>query len=140
MTRPRGAPFEDSLVADESGCLIWTGACTGTGYGNYKHPETKLNIPAHVYAWEKANGPTPVGHELHHRCRVKPCVNVDHLVALTPTEHKNEHAVEVTHCPQGHEYDEANTYIRNRGNGRRQCRACHREEMKNYRERLVESS
>jgi hypothetical protein len=27
-----------------------------------------------------------------------------------------------THCPRGHEYDEANTY--NKPNGSRECRAC----------------
>lgn len=30
-----------------------------------------------------------------------------------------------THCPQGHPYDEANTYVR--PDGAYSCRACHRE-------------
>ncbi len=36
-----------------------------------------------------------------------------------------------THCPQGHEYDEANTYVR--PNGHRVCRTCRRDGMRNYR-------
>lgn len=34
---------------------------------------------------------------------------------------KNNHQVKKTHCPQGHEYNEANTYIYQ---GRRYCRPC----------------
>jgi hypothetical protein len=33
----------------------------------------------------------------------------------------------ITHCPRGHAYDEANTYVKK---GCRQCRACHRERMR----------
>ena len=36
-----------------------------------------------------------------------------------------------THCPQGHLYDEANTYHYPDGSGRK-CRACHREEQARY--------
>jgi hypothetical protein len=32
-----------------------------------------------------------------------------------------------THCPEGHEYDEANTYMHY---GKRRCRACHREQVR----------
>lgn len=38
-----------------------------------------------------------------------------------------------THCPQGHPYDEANTYVYY---GSRSCRACGREKQRAYKERL----
>jgi hypothetical protein len=41
----------------------------------------------------------------------------------------------VTHCPKGHPYDEANTYLRKRGNGIRGCRACRNEARRAYDER-----
>lgn len=37
-----------------------------------------------------------------------------------------------THCPQGHEYDEANTY---RWNGRRFCRTCMNVRTKEWQKR-----
>lgn len=37
-----------------------------------------------------------------------------------------------THCPRGHAYDDANTYVR--AEGWRQCRACNREAVKRYQE------
>lgn len=37
-----------------------------------------------------------------------------------------------THCPQGHEYDEANTYVTKIGH--RKCRTCRREKMRHYKE------
>jgi len=43
-----------------------------------------------------------------------------------------------THCPKGHPYDEANTYI-NKSGGRecRECKACRRDGAKRRREELV---
>jgi hypothetical protein len=129
--RPKGAPFEASVI-DTGDCHLWTGALS-RGYGNYKDPATKRNLPAHVYAWEQANGPVSEGHELHHLCHVRSCVNLAHLQMLTPTEHHRAHGLEVTHCPQGHEYTEENTYYSNEGNGHRRCRTCHRDQMRERR-------
>jgi len=36
------------------------------------------------------------------------------------------------YCPQGHPYNEENTYVDKKG--RRSCRVCHRERMRRYRE------
>lgn len=40
---------------------------------------------------------------------------------------------ERTHCPQGHAYDEANTY---HYNGQRHCRACNRDRQRAYKARV----
>lgn len=45
----------------------------------------------------------------------------------------------VTHCPQGHEYTEANTY-RKPCFGWRQCRACNREAVRAYQRRQREGA
>lgn len=133
--RPKGSPFDVSVDRTDEHHL-WTGATTGKGYGNYWHPERKTNTPAHVFAWERVYGPVPDGYELHHLCHVRLCVDPAHLQPLTVQEHRLIHGkAEVTHCPQGHEYTEANTYIRTGGNGIRQCRACHRIEMAERRAR-----
>jgi hypothetical protein len=82
---------------------------------------------AHIVAWELLIGPIPEGRELHHRCENKGCANPWHLLPLTSAEHKAQHLNQntaKTHCPAGHPYDEANTYVRH--NGHRSCRACRR--------------
>jgi hypothetical protein len=42
---------------------------------------------AHRLAYELARGPIPSGYEVDHRCRVRCCVNPDHLAALPEAEH-----------------------------------------------------
>jgi len=45
----------------------------------------------------------------------------DYEPRCVPCHRRMDRAL-VTHCPQGHEYDEANTYVCSQG--KRQCRAC----------------
>lgn len=66
-------------------CWIWTGMVhPKTGYGQYTgRPPERLAHRA-VYAVEK--GPIPDGLELDHLCRVRACVNPDHLEPVTHAE------------------------------------------------------
>jgi hypothetical protein len=54
-------------------------------------------VPAHVAAWEAANGPVPKGHEIDHTCYVRMCVNLDHLECVTRTENRRRAAVRRWH-------------------------------------------
>lgn len=116
------------FVRDESGCWTWTGALRGQGYGGYGAP----NRVAHRMVYELLVGPIPDGLTLDHLCRNRLCVNPAHLepVSLATNVMRGESPparnARKTHCPQGHEYDEANTYI-NPSSGYRLCRACQRE-------------
>ena len=67
-----------------SGCWIWMGALSANGYGNI-HVRPK-NIVAHRYFYEYAKGPVPSGLDLDHLCRVRCCVNPDHLQPVTRSE------------------------------------------------------
>lgn len=115
----------------ETPCWIWQGKLNSSGYG------------PHVREWEKVNGPVPAGRQLDHLCRVRVCINIDHMEPVTPRENtlrsanpeitRQRHAV-ITHCPQGHEYTPENTRLKQRKSGaNRICRACNREYMRKKR-------
>jgi hypothetical protein len=108
----------------------WLGAKTPLGYGlfwidgHYKG--------AHRMAWELQHGSIPDGYVIDHICRVPSCV----LHIEPVTEQENQHrgvgtSASKTHCPQGHPYDEENTYRTK--NGKRQCRACSRARTRAWR-------
>jgi hypothetical protein len=69
--------------------------------------------------------------DIDHLCRNRACVNPDHLEPVTRRENllrgltTTARNASRTHCPQGHPYDERNTYISPKGD--RRCRECQRE-------------
>jgi hypothetical protein len=108
-------------------CWEWTGARTfgygviGSG-GKYGH-----TLRAHRISWTIHRGRIPDGLELDHLCRNRACVRPDHLEPVTTAENVLRGALaRIDACPQGHPYDEANTYRRPRFPNQRRCRACHR--------------
>lgn len=68
-------------------CWLWTG-CTNSngGYGRVYLSNPKRSQVAHRYIWEQVVGPIPAGMELDHLCRVRNCVNPDHLEPVTRGE------------------------------------------------------
>jgi hypothetical protein len=57
------------------------------------HPEY-MGIGAHRVVWIAKRGPVPAGHDIHHDCGIRPCVNLDHLLLVTEAEHQRIHAEE----------------------------------------------
>ena len=108
-------------------CWRWTGAQNGWGYGRI-WVEGHM-IAAHRVAYELTLGPIPKGLTLDHLCRNRLCVNPSHLEPVTWGENVLRGAgltaanARKTHCPAGHAYSPANTYICREGY--RHCRACH---------------
>lgn len=102
-------------------CWHWIGAKGSNGYGQMQMGERKQQ--AHRIAYELFVGPIPKDLTIDHICRVKECVNPKHLRPMTMLENVMDGCknLKKTHCPKGHEYDEANT-IRYRTF--RYCRAC----------------
>lgn len=65
-------------------CWIWQRATSRHGYGCTTVKYRRL--PAHVVYYEARFGRVPDGLEIDHLCRVKACVNPDHLEAVTHQE------------------------------------------------------
>ncbi len=69
-------------------CWIWRNE-KSEGYG-YIQKNGKF-IYAHAYFYKREYGPTPDGHQLHHKCEVKNCVRLSHIQLLSVTDHQRVH-------------------------------------------------
>lgn len=105
-----------------TGCWLWIGGGPGVGYGK------------HRMVYSELVGEIPAGLDIDHKCRVRCCVNPDHLEPVTRKENLRRgiistvqharHAAK-THCVHGHEFTPENTYTDTRlGIVRRTCKTC----------------
>lgn len=111
----------------ETGCWIWNGPIDDNGYGR------QGKLLAHRLLFEITEGPICKGRELDHTCRVRACVNPDHLDPVTHAENvrrgivgevNRERQLSKTHCKRGHEFTPENTGRDHRGD--RYCKKCQR--------------
>lgn len=125
--------FEAKCIPEpNSGCWLWFGAWSPqTGYGFIN------GDLAHRVSYRLFTGPIPGGLQIDHLCRMRCCVNPDHLEAVTcktniqrgetgKTAAKRQQAK--THCKAGHPYSVENTILvpGRAGRGGRVCRICQR--------------
>lgn len=115
-------------------CWVWL-LKTKDGYG-MTGVARSVTWMAHRLSYLLMKGSIPDGHQIDHLCGNRSCVNPDHLEPVTPLENTRRAPGSLsqinrakTHCHQGHEFDEANTYIRN---GYRSCRECNRAAAARY--------
>lgn len=126
MDEPERDRLARLYVVQPDGCWLWTGAVDWAGYGEVWWRGKRHRAHRAVYQAYRGIMPT----ELDHLCREKRCVNPGHLEPVTHPENLRRHYSTVTECPQGHVYDEANTYM---DHGKRRCRTCMREAQRRRR-------
>lgn len=120
-------------------CLIWRGKLyRGYPRMGFGHGKTKRGNRA---VWEHFRGPIPDGFMVCHTCDEPRCLNIAHLFLGTAKDNAGDmvrkgrhHEQTVTHCPHGHPYVPANTYVKKLRSGRfqRHCRECAMRRCKEY--------
>ena len=120
--------WEKVLCNLETQCWEWTAFLYPSGYGHFQYPAHGSHL-AHRFSYELVFGAIPIGLTIDHLCRVRHCVNPEHLEAVSLRTNTlrgktitARNAVK-THCLRGHPYDLLNTYLHQ---GRRHCRECNR--------------
>lgn len=76
------------FVVDERGCHISTYSVASHGYAQvgWSKDGYRQMVTAHRAAWTHANGQIPAGMTIDHICRVRPCVNPEHLRLMSNLE------------------------------------------------------
>lgn len=135
---PASERFVTKYEIAPTGCWLWTSVIDGEGYGDFW--DGSKNLDAHRWSYEHHVGAVPPGLHLDHLCRVRHCVNPDHLEPVTAGENVlrgvGPSAVNAakTHCKRGHPFAGRNLKII-ATTGERRCRECARLRDAGYRER-----
>lgn len=121
-----------SKVDRTEGCWFWTGALSSDGYGHLKSEGGRV-VVAHRMSYELLVGPIPEGLQLDHLCRVRRCVNPEHLEPVTNRENvhrgmKGYH--NRTTCKHGHDITDPENVYTYPTTGIRNCRQCMRDQAR----------
>lgn len=113
-----------------SECWLWTGAQDSNGYGHMR--DGQRTVKAHRFSYETAVERIPDGLEIDHLCRVRLCVNPDHLEPVTDHENwirgNQPGAIVVRNGRCKRDHSMADAIIR--PNGARRCRTCRNEQKR----------
>jgi hypothetical protein len=130
-----------SKVDKTSTCWLWNGHKFRDGYGGFQLDGK--NQRAHRLAWQWLRGSIEPGMVLDHLCRVRNCVNPDHMEVVTNRENTRRGigpsavAARRISCVHGHPFDEANTI---QTSHQRVCRECRRQISQRRRDRQKASA
>ena len=134
------ARFMRKVVVDPSGCWLWTGGTNGR-YGGFAFGHHK--VYAHRVSYEHHVGPIPKSLTIDHLCKVKLCVNPEHLEVVTYHENLRRsdawagvsqyHRPDQSKCGAGlHDWIPEN--LKKNGSAWK-CRLCHNLRNSEYKER-----
>jgi hypothetical protein len=116
------------VLVDDSGCWLWAGRRNAKGYGPHRR------------AYEHIVGEVPGGLQLDHVCRVRWCINPEHLEPVTAQENvlRSPVVTPAEACRRGlHPWPE---YVYVRPSGERECRGCRADRVAEYHARRRKAS
>lgn len=102
-TGTTSSPFIDNwsrFTLGDQGCWLWQGSIYWNGYGQLSRVFRGTQL-AHRAFYIRQHGPLPRGTDLDHLCRVRSCVNPDHLEPVTRAENLKRGHQARTHCRTG---------------------------------------
>lgn len=82
--------LEKTQLDPNTGCLLWTAARTGAGYGGFRLNGRLHN--AHRLSFELFTGDVPAGLVVRHRCHRPACVHPEHVHTGTHRENSQDQA------------------------------------------------
>lgn len=109
-----------SKVEKTENCWLWCAYINEKGYGYFYDGKNMVRV--HRFAYEITVGAIPKDCEIDHTCRVRNCVNPDHLEAVSHRENCLRGVGVKTHCVRGHKFNVLNTWYNKLGH--RKCREC----------------
>ena len=118
IEHPQVTPFEKVMSRVDKqpyGCWLYTGALMADGYARVKDASQDVALLIHRVTYEELAGSIPEGLVLDHLCRVRHCVNPEHLEPVTNAENVRRgfrsRLGDRTHCSEGHEFTPENTTL-----------------------------
>lgn len=120
----------ERATVDENGCWISTYSVASHGYAQIGWQEGggRWVVTAHRASWVHVHGQIPPGMTIDHTCRVRRCVNPDHLRLMSNVQnardggghHKQKPVPTEAKCSRGH-------VVLSYSSGAKHCRECDHE-------------
>jgi hypothetical protein len=84
LTDKQKERFWAKVYKTEDSCWIWVGERNDDGYGRVRI--NYIHYRAHRISWLLTGNTIPEGHIMRHKCRLRNCVNPEHLETGTHAE------------------------------------------------------